>query len=57
MARLTSIDPDSAFAALDAGVERRDAALLSIGVLPFLAPLRDDSRFADLARRVGVGDF
>ena len=50
-------DPDSAFAALEAGYERRDAALISIHIVPLMSPLRDDPRFADLARRIGLGGF
>ena len=49
-------DRDRAFAALEAGYARRDTVLLQIGD-PALAPLRDDPRFTDLARRIGVGGF
>ena len=45
-------DLDSAFEALEAGYERRDAYLLMMEFVPILDPLRDDPRFADLVRRV-----
>ena len=50
-------DLDSAFAALEAGYERRDGFLISIHVDPLLEPLRADPRFADLVRRIGMVDF
>ncbi len=48
-------DPERAFAALEVGYARRDADMLQMRVLPLLAPLRDDPRFIDLARRIGLG--
>ncbi len=49
-------DTDGAFALLEAGYARRDANLIALRIIPFLAPLRDDPRFADLARRIGLPD-
>ena len=49
-------DPERAFAALEVGYARRDVDLVQLCVLPLLAPLRDDPRFVDLARRIGLGE-
>ena len=45
-------DVDAAFAWLERGYARRDNTLLSIATSPVLKPLRGDSRFTDLLRRL-----
>ena len=47
-------DTDRAFEALEAGYERRNALMILIHIAQHLAPLWDDPRFADLARRIGL---
>jgi tetratricopeptide (TPR) repeat protein len=47
-------DKDAAFEALDRGWEVRDSGLLRLKVDPYLDMLRDDSRYAALARRLGL---
>ena len=46
---------DRAFAALEHAFALRAAPLAMINLLRSLDPLRDDPRFADLVRRIGVG--
>jgi TolB-like protein/Tfp pilus assembly protein PilF len=47
-------DFDTAFHWLERGAAERDSMLLFLDVEPILAPLRVDSRFAGLRRRVGL---
>jgi len=47
-------DKERALAMLTKGLEERDNSLVGIKVEPQLDPLRDDSRFAELVRRVGL---
>jgi tetratricopeptide (TPR) repeat protein len=47
-------DKDRAFAGLEQAYQARDGALILLNVLPYLKPLRQDPRFADLIRRVGL---
>ena len=47
-------DKDKAFAALESSFEDRDSYLGRAPVDPFLDPLRDDPRFSDLLRRMGL---
>lgn len=47
-------DFDSAFEALDAAFEARDFTLYSLRTSKALKPLREDRRFADLLRRLGL---
>ncbi len=47
-------DKDKAFAELEKAFEEHDYLLPRINVEPFLDPLRDDPRFKDLARRMGL---
>jgi TolB-like protein/DNA-binding winged helix-turn-helix (wHTH) protein/tetratricopeptide (TPR) repeat protein len=45
---------DQSFAALEQAYNERSAILQFLKVHPFFDPLRDDPRFADLVRRVGL---
>ena len=45
---------DSAIARLQASAEERSPEILELGIDPRLAPLRDDPRFGELARRIGL---
>ena len=47
-------DKDKAFAELERSYQERDAYLGRINGDPFMDPLRDDPRFADLIRRMGL---
>lgn len=47
-------EKDKAFAELEKAFEERDYLLPRINVEPFMDPLRDDARFKDLARRMGL---
>ena len=47
-------EKDKAFAALEKSYELRESNLIRLKVDPRLSSLRDDPRFADLARRVGI---
>jgi TolB-like protein/DNA-binding winged helix-turn-helix (wHTH) protein len=47
-------DRDKAFAFLEKAYEERSAWMAELKVAPLLDPLRDDPRFADLVRRVGL---
>jgi tetratricopeptide (TPR) repeat protein len=47
-------DKDKAFAELEKAYEEHDYLLPRIKVEPFLDPLRDDPRFSDLVRRLGL---
>jgi Flp pilus assembly protein TadD len=47
-------DYEQALGWLEKGYQQRDVWMVFIGVLPFWDPLRDDARFADLLRRVGL---
>jgi hypothetical protein len=46
-------DRDRAFAALERGYKLGSDRMIWLNVDPLVAPLRSDSRFADLARRIG----
>ena len=46
---------EQAIEALRTGVENRDTLLIMTRVAPFFDGLRDDPRFQDVARQVGVG--
>jgi tetratricopeptide (TPR) repeat protein len=48
-------DRDQAFAWLERAFEDRDRMMVSLRVHPRLDPLRQDPRFADLLRRMGLG--
>lgn len=45
---------DDAFAALELAYKEQSNILQFVKVHPFLDPLRDDPRFKDLVRRVGL---
>ena len=45
---------DKAFAELNKSYENREPSMRSLKVDPLLDPLRDDPRFADLMRRMGL---
>jgi TolB-like protein/DNA-binding winged helix-turn-helix (wHTH) protein len=47
-------DADQAFAWLEKGYQNRLSRTVSFHVYPSLDPIRDDPRFADLARRIGL---
>jgi tetratricopeptide (TPR) repeat protein len=47
-------DKEQAFAWLERGYQERSSILLFLKVHPFFDPIRDDPRFADLLRRVGL---
>ena len=47
-------DKDAAFALLDRAVSERDTVLTLLTVEPIFDSLRDDPRFADLVRRIGL---
>ena len=47
-------DCDEAFAALDRAFEGREDALVSLKVNPRFDPLRSDSRFKSLLKRIGL---
>ena len=47
-------DKDKAFAELSKSYENREPSMRSLKVDPLLDPLRDDPRFADLMRRMGL---
>jgi serine/threonine-protein kinase len=46
---------DKAFALLEESYQERDARLAFIGVWPDYDPLREDPRFGDLMKRMGLG--
>ncbi|MGE5285872.1 MAG: TPR end-of-group domain-containing protein, partial [Micromonosporaceae bacterium] len=47
-------DGDRAFACLERAYQARSAGLIYLHLDPAYAPLRDDPRFADLVRRIGL---
>ena len=47
-------EKDKAFAELEKAFEARDWFLQRLKVDPFLDPLRDDRRFGDLVKRIGL---
>ena len=47
-------EPDQVFAWLDRALANRDPGLRRLLTDPFIAPYRDDPRFADLCRRLGL---
>jgi TolB-like protein len=47
-------EKDKAFAELNKSYENREASMRSLKIDPLLDPLRDDPRFADLMRRMGL---
>ena len=47
-------DHDEAFAWLERAFEERDRMMVSLRVHPRLDPLREDPRFTDLLRRMGL---
>ena len=60
-ARDTALDRDVALKVLPeafTSVQRRESTLVMLGNAGgLIEPLRDDPRFADLARRISVGGF
>lgn len=51
---LLSRRPDQAFEWLERAFDQKDPNLPFLGVVPFMRPYRDDPRYRDLARRVGL---
>ena len=49
-------DKENTFAALEKTYQERNDRLIYLGVDPIADPLRSDSRFRDLLRRIGVPD-
>ena len=49
-------DRECAFEALDRAYQEREPGILQLAVEPALDPLRDDSRFDDLLRRINYPD-
>ncbi len=49
-------DKDQALAALKQGLSEKDGGLVELKVAPVFASLRDDARFADLLKRVGLAN-
>jgi hypothetical protein len=47
-------DFDSAFASLERAFQTRSAGLIYLHLDPGYAPLRQDPRFAELVRRIGL---
>jgi len=47
-------EKDKAFAELNKSYQNREASMRSLKIDPLLDPLRDDPRFADLMRRMGL---
>jgi tetratricopeptide (TPR) repeat protein len=47
-------DADRAFACLERAFQERSAGMIFFHVDPGFAPLRGDSRYADLVRRIGL---
>jgi tetratricopeptide (TPR) repeat protein len=47
-------DKDAAFAELEKAYQARDWFLQRLNVDPFMDPLRDDPRFGDLVKRLGL---
>ncbi len=47
-------DEDHALQWLEKAIDQRDASVSDIPSLPFLDPLRDDPRFRDLLKRIGL---
>ena len=47
-------DKDKAFAELEKAYQARDWFLQRLKVDPFMDPLRDDRRFGDLVKRIGL---
>lgn len=47
-------DKDKAFAELERDFTERDFYITFLKVDPFMDPLRDDPRFKDLVRRIGL---
>ena len=47
-------EKDQAFEYLNKAVERREWRIIMLNVDPPLDPLRDDPRFAEIVRRVGL---
>jgi Flp pilus assembly protein TadD len=54
LVRVALGQPEEAFAELERALARHEDALVSLLVNPRVDPLRADSRFADLLRRVGL---
>lgn len=49
-------EADQAFEWLESAYRERDGHLVDLMIEPFFAPLRSDSRYADLLRRVGLSN-
>ena len=47
-------DKDKAFSELEKAYQSHDRWIFRIKIDPFMDPLRDDPRFADLVKRIGL---
>ena len=49
-------EPEQAFAALKQGLTEKDGGMVELKVAPVFAALRNDARFGELLKRVGLAN-